>query len=50
MRKLKRSIARANMERAGIKHINKRKTGVNPISGMPVIFPSFFADNWRKYI
>lgn len=43
MKKLMRSMARANMERAGMKHINK-----------PVMFrghklPSTFAQKWRDY-
>jgi hypothetical protein len=50
MRKLKRSIARANMKRAGIQHINKKKPGRNPITGTLVILPSFFAEHWREYI
>lgn len=40
MRKLKRSIARANMERAGYHRINK-KGGDGT---------SFFSRNWRKFV
>ena len=40
MRKLKRSIARANMKRAGYQHINKKG-----VSG-----ESFFSRNWRKFV
>ena len=39
MRKYKRSIARANMIRAGIHHINRKVNG-----------DSFFARNWRGFI
>ena len=39
MRKLARSIARANMKRAGFVQINKKKDG-----------SSFFAQNWRKFV
>ncbi len=49
MRKYKRRIARARMEKEGIQHINKRRYSRNPITGAPVVLPSFFADNWRKY-
>lgn len=43
MRKLLRSMARSNMERAGMKHINKH--------GMfrEHKLPSVFAREWRKY-
>jgi hypothetical protein len=40
MRELKRSIAHANMEKKGIKGVNK-KTRDNR---------SFFARNWRKFV
>ena len=43
MRKLKRSIARANMEKRGIKKINRQA-----FKGTPG--KSFFAENWREYI
>ena len=39
MRKYKRSIARAIMEKNGIKQINKMKRGN----------PSFFATYWKEY-
>lgn len=49
MRKLRRSIARARMEKEGIRHMNKTRHGVNPITKTPVTYPSYFAENWRKY-
>lgn len=49
MRKYLRAIARANMEREGVKRINKRRYMVNPRTGMVEKMPSFFAENWRKY-
>ena len=39
MRKLLRSIARANMKREGITQVNKTRPGGS----------SFFALNWREY-
>lgn len=45
MRKLLRSIARANMQRKGVQHINKLR---RDLKGRNV--PSYFAENWRKYI
>ena len=39
MRKLKRSVARANMKRAGITRLNKRNSGA-----------SFFSKHWREYV
>lgn len=39
MRKLKRSVARANMKRCGIIRINK-KNGKS----------SFFSEHWREYV
>lgn len=39
MRKLMRSVARANMKRAGFTKINKKHSG-----------KSFFAMNWRKFV
>lgn len=47
MRKLYRSIARARMRKAGLKHIN-RPWIVTTQSG-PVNLGSFFARNWRRY-
>lgn len=49
MRKLKRSIARARMSKEGIRRMNKKSYGIHPITGRPVILPSYFATNWRKY-
>ena len=51
MRSLKRSIARARMEQAGVSRINKRriwdeKAGAKHEGG----FRSYFAMNWRKYL
>lgn len=46
MRKYKRSLARARMQREGIQHINRRT--VNPLTGRRNL-PSYFAENWRKY-
>lgn len=47
MRKLYRSIARARMRKAGLKHINR------PVIVMtqrgPVNMGSFFSHNWRSY-
>ena len=45
MRKYLRSIARANMKRVGIQHINKPRVN---IKGFRI--KSYFAENWRKYI
>ena len=50
MRKLARSIARANMRKAGIQKPNKWHMGVNPIAKLPVRQPSYFASYWREYI
>lgn len=44
MRKLKRSIARARMERLGVLHINKKRRDRKGHA-----LPSYFADNWRKF-
>ena len=51
MRSLRRSIARARMEQAGVSRINKRriwddKAGSKHEGG----FRSYFAMNWRKYL
>lgn len=40
MRKLKRSIARANMKRAGYQHINRKGADKQ----------SFFSLTWRKFV
>ena len=46
MRELKRSIARANMKKAGFTHINRKrgKTELNPKG------QSFFAQHWREFV
>ena len=41
MRKLMRSMARAKMEKAGLRHINKPMRGGGP---------SYFARYWRKWV
>ena len=48
MRKLQRSVARANMKRAGIQKVNKPRIFVN--NGMLYRGPSYFAQNWRKWL
>ena len=48
MRKYLRAIARANMKRAGIQKMNKPRYTTN--NGMIVKAPSYFAENWRKWI
>lgn len=48
MRKLLRSMARANMERAGIRKMNKTRYMVK--NGMMVKCPSFFAAHWKEWI
>lgn len=50
MRKYLRSIARANMKRAGLHHVNKRYWGTKPGSNIPTRLPSYFAENWRDWI
>ena len=42
MRKLKRSIARAHMKRAGYERLNKK--------GITKNGKSFFALNWRNFV
>ena len=49
MRKYKRSMARANMKKAGIPHINK-KGYCNENEKPNDKTKSFFARNWRKWI
>lgn len=39
MRKLKRELARANMQRAGLKQLNRRQPGQK----------SYFAQHWRAW-
>ena len=48
MRKILRSIARANMRRAGIKKMNKPRFMVR--GGVLAKVPSFFAENWRNWL
>lgn len=48
MRKLRRSVAKANMKRMGIQHPNKRHYAIQ--HGVPVRLPSFFSQHWREYI
>ena len=48
MRKYKRSMARANMKKAGIPHINKK--GYYKADSENEKPKSFFARNWRKWI
>lgn len=48
MRKLKRSIARANMKAAGIGNINRKRV-VQTLEGN-VETCSFFSKNWRKWV
>ena len=50
MRKLKRSIARARMRAEGIRHMNKTRHVINPVTHRPQTLPSYFAENWRKYV
>ena len=40
MRRFLRRLARANMERAGVKKINKKHADGS----------SFFSENWRKWL
>lgn len=47
MRKLKRSIAHAKMQKAGIKKINRKAT----FKGRKIaVGKSFFAEHWKEYI
>lgn len=48
MRKLMRSIARHNMEKAGIEHLNKRTTSYQ--NGRAQKGKSVFALKWREYL
>lgn len=47
MRKLKRSVAHAQMEKEGIKGVN-RKTAIK--GRKQKNGKSYFAENWREYI
>ena len=48
MRKIKRSMARANMKAAGLTHINKK--GYYKADSEGDKPKSFFARNWKKWI
>lgn len=48
MRELKRSIARANMKRLGVPHINRKKK-VEQKNGK-IVKKSFFSLNWRDFV
>lgn len=49
MRKLMRSIARFNMKKAGLEHLNKKRYRINTKTGQLEVINSLFAENWRKY-
>lgn len=52
-RKLDRSVAHRNMERAGIKHVNKHDYATyKTMTGMTVqeYIPSYFAKHWRESV
>ncbi len=48
MRKLMRNIARYNMEKAGIEHLNKRPVSYH--NGRAERGKSVFALKWREYL
>lgn len=48
MRKLMRSVARANMKAAGIGNINRKRV-VETLEGK-IETCSFFSKNWRKWV
>lgn len=50
MRKYLRAKARAAMTRAGIQHMNRRETFVNPVTHVPEKADSYFSRHWRDYI
>jgi hypothetical protein len=50
MRKYKRSIARHNMKKAGLQHVNRRPWGYRPGSPVPVRLPSYFSEHWRDFV
>ena len=50
MRKYLRSMARASMKVAGVRKMNKTRYMRHPMTGLVVKCPSFFAENWRKWI
>lgn len=49
MRKLKRSVARHNMVKAGIAHMSKRPW-VRGSNGLMTRADSYFSQNWRDYV
>lgn len=49
MRKYLRAKARAAMLRRGIQRMNRRKTVVNPLTGILSKTDSFFSRHWREY-
>ncbi len=49
MRKYLRRIARVNMQKQGIQHINRKKIVKNPITG-EILKPSYFSEHWREYV
>lgn len=49
MRKLKRSVARHNMIKAGITQMNKHPL-IRDQNGMLVRADSYFSQNWRDYV
>ena len=49
MRKLLRSMARHNLEKAGAVQLNKRPMGVDK-HGFPIRLDSKFSRIWREYI
>lgn len=48
-RKIKRQIARHNMEKAGIVQLNKRPMGLSK-TGAPIRLDSKSSKHWRDYI
>lgn len=50
MRKLLRSMARANMKRAGIQKMNKMRYSWDPNIKKFVPVGSYFANNWRAWV
>lgn len=52
MRKLKRSMAKANMRELGMKRLNKKRWTMTPAGDRMIAarMPSIFAENWRKYV
>lgn len=50
MRKLLRSMARANMKRAGIRKMNKMRYTYDARIGKFIPVGSYFSENWRKWI